>query len=48
MKHEWRKSEKKLYIPKTKPELIDVPDLNYFTISGQGNLSLRFQKNSNG
>lgn len=26
MKHEWRKSEKTLYLPKTKPELVVVPE----------------------
>lgn len=37
MKHEWRKSEKELYIPKAKPEVIEVPKLKYFTIEGEGN-----------
>jgi len=36
VKHEWRKKEKVLYIPKAKPEIIDVPQLNYITISGEG------------
>ncbi len=40
MKHEWRKHEKELYMPKQKPELIDVPALKYFTIKGEGNPNL--------
>ena len=36
MKHEWRKHEKELYIPKEKPELVDVPPMNFITISGKG------------
>ena len=37
MKHEWRKREKALYIPKGAPEMVDVPPYKYFTLSGQGN-----------
>lgn len=37
MKHEWRKAEKELYLPKTIPTLVEVPKLNYFTIEGAGN-----------
>ncbi len=37
MKHEWRKHEKNLYLPKPAPELIKVPDMQFLTISGQGN-----------
>ena len=37
MKHEWRKHEKNLYLPKNKPEIIDVPKLNFFSIKGEGN-----------
>lgn len=37
MKHEWRKQEKNIYLPKTKPEIIDVPEYNFFTIDGEGN-----------
>ena len=36
-KHEWRKAEKALYIPKAKPELIEVPPQKFITISGEGN-----------
>ncbi|MFH1534375.1 MAG: hypothetical protein ABIF80_00135, partial [Patescibacteria group bacterium] len=37
MKYEWRKSEKNIYLPKNKPEIIDLPKFNFFTIAGQGN-----------
>ena len=37
MKHEWRKAEKTIYIPKAKPELIEVPTMNFITIEGKGN-----------
>ncbi|WP_188540405.1 GyrI-like domain-containing protein [Paenibacillus segetis] len=37
MKHEWKKHEKSLYLPKNKPELIIVPSFNFFTIEGSGN-----------
>ncbi len=37
MKHEWRKKEKDLYIPKTRPSIIDVPQMNFITITGEGN-----------
>jgi hypothetical protein len=36
MKHEWRKHEKEVYIPKNKPEIIIVPEFKYFTINGSG------------
>lgn len=37
MKHEWRKHEKDLYMPKQKPELLEVPNQKFFAISGKGN-----------
>lgn len=37
MKNEWRKHEKSIYIPKTTPELIEIPNFKYFTIKGQCN-----------
>lgn len=37
MKHEWKKQEKNLYIPKTKPELITVPEQKFLIIKGKGN-----------
>jgi hypothetical protein len=37
MKHEWRKKEKELYLPKNKPINIQVPEFKFFTINGRGN-----------
>ena len=37
MKHEWRKHEKYIYVPKKKPEIIDVQNFKYITITGKGN-----------
>lgn len=37
MKHEWRKSEKGLYLPKNKPQVVDIPAFKFFTIEGAGN-----------
>ena len=37
MKHEWRKQEKNLYMPKQSSELITVPEQKFFMISGKGN-----------
>ncbi|WP_298475878.1 GyrI-like domain-containing protein [uncultured Maribacter sp.] len=37
MKHEWRKKEKTTYLPKEKPELIDIPEYRFITLSGEGN-----------
>ncbi len=37
MKHEWRKSEKLIYLPKNKPEFLKIPKFKYFTIRGEGN-----------
>lgn len=37
MKHEWRKHEKEFYIPKNKPQLVDIPTFKFFIIEGQGN-----------
>lgn len=36
-KHEWRKKEKALYLPKNKPEAINLPAFNFITIEGEGN-----------
>jgi len=45
MKQEWRKKEKTIYLPKSKPELITVPEFQFVTISGEGNPnSESFQK----
>ncbi|MDR2898720.1 MAG: GyrI-like domain-containing protein [Clostridiales bacterium] len=37
MKHEWKKNEKNLYLPKNKPEIITVPLQKFFAIKGKGN-----------
>lgn len=37
MKIEWRKHDKKLYLPNQKPELIEVPEFKFCTIAGVGN-----------
>lgn len=37
MKYEWKKVDKTLYLPKNKPEVIDVPEMNYFMLDGKGN-----------
>jgi len=37
IKHEYKKQEKNLYIPKEEPCLLDVPPMLYLTISGKGN-----------
>lgn len=37
MKHEWRKHEKELYLPREKPTLASVPEQKFFMIRGKGN-----------
>lgn len=37
MKHEWKKKEKQLYLPKNKPEVVEIPKFSFITIHGQGN-----------
>ncbi|BDS12503.1 GyrI-like domain-containing protein [Aureispira anguillae] len=37
MKHEWRKKEKAVYMPKPKPEWINIPSYQFITIEGEGN-----------
>lgn len=37
MKKEWKKEEKQFYLPKSKPELINLPEFKFFTIEGSGN-----------
>jgi hypothetical protein len=37
MKYEWKKADKGLYLPKNKPEIIEVPQMNYFMLDGKGN-----------
>ncbi|WP_163134884.1 GyrI-like domain-containing protein [Agarivorans sp. Alg241-V36] len=36
-KHEWRKHEKALYLPKNKPEVAEVPAFKFITVKGEGN-----------
>ncbi|WP_420547078.1 GyrI-like domain-containing protein [Curvivirga sp.] len=36
IKHEWRKAEKGVYLPKAKPVLVDLAPMNYITIEGAG------------
>ncbi|GLR72978.1 GyrI-like domain-containing protein [Agaribacter marinus] len=36
VKHEWRKKEKVIYLPKNCPEIIDVPSFKFITIKGEG------------
>ncbi len=42
MKHEWRKKEKTVYLPKEAPQLIHIPEYNFITISGEGNPNSKF------
>jgi hypothetical protein len=37
MKFEWKRQERNLYIPKEKPELIEVPGQKFFMVDGKGN-----------
>ena len=37
MKHEWRKKEKEYYVPKEKPQLVEIPEFKFFTLEGKGN-----------
>ncbi|WP_250161043.1 hypothetical protein [Peribacillus frigoritolerans] len=37
MKHEWRKREKNLYIPKQEPELVSISGQKFFLLKGKGN-----------
>lgn len=36
-KHDWKRDEKKLYLPRENPESIIVPPMKYFVLQGQGN-----------
>jgi len=42
MKHEWRKKEKHIYLPKNKPEVITLPTFSFLTIEGAGNPNSEF------
>ncbi len=37
MKHEWRKKEKTVYLPKNQPQRIKIPEYQFVTIEGEGN-----------
>ncbi|RDY26909.1 hypothetical protein CHL78_011270 [Romboutsia weinsteinii] len=37
MKHEWKKKEKQYYMPKAKPEIVNIEKFNFITIKGEGN-----------
>jgi len=37
VKHEWRRKEKPIYLPKNKPEIITLPAYKFFMIEGKGN-----------
>ena len=37
MKHEWKKHERGIYIPKNKPEFVKIPEFKFFMIQGRGN-----------
>ena len=36
MKHEWRKKEKNYYIPKAKPEIVNMEKFKFIQIKGSG------------
>lgn len=37
MKREWKKDEKQFYLPKDKPEVVEVPRFGFFVVRGKGN-----------
>ncbi len=37
MKHEWKKKEKAVYLPKNKPKVITIPEYQFIILSGKGN-----------
>lgn len=41
-KHEWRKTEKSLYLPKNRPEVIEIPEFQFIVLSGEGNPNSEF------
>lgn len=42
IKHEQRKKEKEVYLPKTNPELISLPKYQFVTLSVEGNQNGEF------
>jgi len=46
MKQDWRKTDKRYYLPKSKPEFISVPPFKFFVLSGHGDPNDKsFQEN---
>lgn len=37
MKHEWRRKEKNYYLPKTKPEIVNIEKFKFIQLKGTGN-----------
>lgn len=37
MAKDWKKDEKEIYLPKAKPELVDIKEFNYICLDGEGN-----------
>ncbi len=37
IKYEWRKKEKEYYLPKSKPEVVDIKEFKFIQLSGEGN-----------
>lgn len=37
MKYEWRKKEKQYYLPKSKPEVVDIKEFKFIQLRGEGN-----------
>src|SRR5690554_5624681 len=37
MKHEWRKQERGIYLPKQTPEILTIPNYQFFMLKGRGN-----------
>jgi len=42
MLHEWKRTEKKFYLPGTKPELINIPAFRFFSVEGKGDPNDKF------
>lgn len=42
MKQDWKKQDKRYYLPKNEPELIQVPEFKFFSIKGHGNPNNEF------
>ena len=35
IKYEWRKKEKKYYLPKAKPEIVDIKEFKFIQLKGE-------------